>query len=241
MVARGDLGVEIPLERVPHVQKRLITLARHAGKPVVTATDMLDSMRQNPRPTRAEASDVANAIYDGTDAVMLSGETAAGQYPVEAVAAMDRIVREAESHQEVDAARQVTVPRGRIADHITAATYELARAIEADAIIAPTYSGRTARLIARHRPSMKLVVPAPGPEVRRQLALVWGLTPVPLPEPLPAGADRLTVAVQASFRHGAVRAGQLAVVLADHPVEGGLRLPSLRVARIGANGEPIAV
>ena len=154
MVARGDLGVEIPLERVPTVQKKLIAQARQAGKPVITATDMLDSMRQNPRPTRAEAGDVANAIYDGTDAVMLSGETAIGAYPVEAVACMNRIAVEAEAHLH-DAEHLENFTRLHdcsVDDHITHAVVELAGKIEADAIITPTISGRTARMIARHRP-----------------------------------------------------------------------------------------
>src|SRR5262249_6146805 len=144
MVARGDLGVEIPLERVPHVQKRLIRLARAAGKPVITATDMLDSMRTNPRPTRAEASDVANAIYDGTDAVMLSGETAVGEYPVEAVAAMDRIARESEAHPLDTPAAAMTVPHGTVEDEITHTTCELAREVGADAIVVPAVSGAAA-------------------------------------------------------------------------------------------------
>jgi pyruvate kinase len=233
MVARGDLGVEIPLEQVPHVQKRLIHLARSAGKPVVTATDMLDSMRTNPRPTRAEASDVANAILDGTDAVMLSGETAIGQYPVEAVACMARIVREAEGHFRREGEPGVSVPRAQIDDHISHATCWLARSIGAQAIVAPTYSGRTPRLIARHRPQARIVAVAPDEAVVRQLALVWGLVPVPMTE---AGEyskeDRLEAAVRAAFVHGALQIGDLAVVVAGHPVEGAGHFPTIRVVRI---------
>jgi pyruvate kinase len=239
MVARGDLGVEIALERVPHVQKELIRQARAAGKPVITATDMLDSMRSNPRPTRAEASDVANAIYDGTDAVMLSGETAVGSYPVEAVAAMDRIVRETEAHMLPDG-WDVPVPRGSLDDQISHATMALAREVQADAIVTPTLSGRTARLVARHRPRAVVVAPVPNEAVLRQLALVWGLVPVPLATDLKPGADRIEAAVQAAFRHGALQAGMLAVVLAGHPVEGGERLPTVRVLRIGPGGQSSA-
>ncbi|HXG10025.1 MAG TPA: pyruvate kinase, partial [Gemmataceae bacterium] len=199
MVARGDLGVEVPLEQVPHVQKRLINQARAAGKPVITATEMLDSMRTNPRPTRAEASDVANAIYDGSDAVMLSGETAVGQYPVEAVAFMDRIAREAEAHPAADPLREVFVPRAQIEDHMSHATCALAREVGADAIVAPTYSGRTPRLVARHRPRAAIIAPAPTEVVLRRLAVVWGLVPVPLAGELRPGEDRLEAAVRAAF------------------------------------------
>ena len=236
MVARGDLGVEIPLERVPSVQKRLIALARAAGKPVVTATDMLDSMRENPRPTRAEASDVANAIYDGTDAVMLSGETAIGKYPVEAVACMDRIAREVEPQLADDARFRLNLPTGPIDDHVTQLTCQLAHDVSADAIITPTYSGRTARLVARHRPAAAIVAPAPTAAVLRQMALIWGVQPVPLPDPLPRGADRLEAAVRAAFTHGAVKAGQRVVVLAGHPHETGDRWPTIRVVRVGEDG-----
>ncbi len=170
MVARGDLGVEIPLEQVPQVQKKLINHAREAGKPVVTATDMLDSMRANPRPTRAEASDVANAVYDGTDAIMLSGETAIGDYPVEAVKFMDLIAREAESHIDDEHWRELYVPRGEIRDHITHLTCELAYEINAQAIITPTYSGRTPKMVARHRPNVRMIAPTPDAAVMRQLA-----------------------------------------------------------------------
>jgi pyruvate kinase len=237
MVARGDLGVEIPLEQVPYVQKRLISLARAAGKPVVTATDMLDSMRNNPRPTRAEASDVANAVFDGTDAVMLSGETAVGDCPVQAVTCMDRIAREAESHWCEDPPREVVVPRGDLQDHITHLTVTLARDVEADAIITPTHSGRTARMVARHRPQVTIVAPSPHEAVVRQLAIVWGLAPVPLEPALDSGADRIAAAVRAAFVYGAVQAGSRAVVLAGHPIEGGEHFPTIRVVRVGEGGE----
>jgi pyruvate kinase len=239
MVARGDLGVEIPLERVPAVQKHLIAQARAAGKPVVTATEMLESMRTNPRPTRAETSDVANAIYDGTDAVMLSGETAVGDYPVEAVACMDRIACAAEADLREEG-WDVLVLHGSIDDQVTHLTCTLARDLGADAIVAPTLSGRTARLVARHRPRAAVVAAAPREEVLRQLALVWGLTPVPLPSQLRPGEDRLEAAVRAALEHGAVLEGQLLVVLAGHPVEGGDRFPTIRVVRVGAGGRSVA-
>src|SRR5262249_50349081 len=153
--------------------------ARIASKPVVTATDMLDSMRHNPRPTRAEASDVANAVFDGTDAVMLSGETAIGDYPCEAFLCMAQIVCEAESHLAEDGSRLVLVPKGELNDHITHLTCTLARDIEAAAIVAPTLTGRTARLVARHRPRAAIIAVSAHDEVLRQLGLVWGVRAVP--------------------------------------------------------------
>ena len=235
MVARGDLGVEIPLEQVPHVQKRLIREARAAGKPVVTATDMLDSMRTSPRPTRAEANDVANAVYDGTDALMLSGETAVGHYPAEAVAWMDRIAREAEV-QVREEERDLVVPGGAVRDLITQVTCALAREVRADAILAPTTTGRAPRLVARHRPRIPIVTPAASEAVRRQLALVWGVLPVPLEVTAGPGEDRLQLFVRAAFAHGAIQPGERVVVLAEHAAEGGERFPTLRVVRVGEGG-----
>jgi pyruvate kinase len=237
MVARGDLGVEIALEKVPHVQKKLISQARIASKPVVTATDMLDSMRHNPRPTRAEASDVANAVYDGTDAVMLSGETAVGDYPFEALLCMDQIIREAESHLAEDGSRLVLVPKGELNDHVTHLTCTLAKDTEAAAIIAPTHTGRTARLVARHRPQSAIIAVASHAEVLRQLGLVWGVRAVPPASPNQRGDDRLESAVRAAFVAGAVQAGERVVVLAGHPVEGGEGFPTIRVVRVGEEGK----
>jgi pyruvate kinase len=236
MVARGDLGVELPLERVPGVQKLLIREARAAGKPVVTATDMLDSMRTNPRPTRAEASDVANAIFDGTDAVMLSGETAVGDYSVEAVRCMDRIAREAEAFRHPLTPPSALLPTDADAP-VTIAACELAEQVPADAVVVPTLSGRTARLVARCRPACAIVAPVPSAAVRRRLALVWGVAAVPLAADLPPGADRLGAAVQAAFAAGAVCEGQRVIVLAGHPVEGGGRMPTVRIMKVGAAGE----
>ena len=198
MVARGDLGVEIALEKVPHVQKQLIQQARLAGKPVITATDMLDSMRQNPRPTRAEVSDVANAVYDGTDAVMLSGETAVGEYPVEAIACMNRILLESETHQSENGPRHVAVPRGELTDHVTHALCDLAHETGAEAIITPTITGRTARLVARHRTRAAIIAVSTDEAVVRQLAVVWGVQGVCIPFAVQRGDDRMEVAVRAA-------------------------------------------
>jgi pyruvate kinase len=236
MVARGDLGVEIALEKVPHVQKQLIQQARLAGKPVITATDMLDSMRKSPRPTRAEVSDVANAVYDGTDAVMLSGETAVGDYPVETLSYMNRIVQESETHQQESGPRHVAVPRGEMTDHVTHAVCDLAHETGADAIITPTSTGRTARLIARHRTKADIIAVSFDVAVTRQLAVVWGVQGVTMPFPLQRGDDRLEAAVRASFLEGAVKAGTLAIVLAGHPIEGGDGFPTIRVVRVGEEG-----
>jgi pyruvate kinase len=244
MVARGDLGVEIPLERVPTVQKQLIAEARAAGKPVITATDMLDSMRTNPRPTRAEASDVANAIFDGTDAVMLSGETAVGNYPVEAVSCMARIAVETESHL-TKSGRSIELgfacaDDGGIDDPVTLAACGLATEVGAAALVVPTLSGRTARMVARHRPWAKVVAVAPTETVLRRVALVWGIHGVRM-TPTAAGGDRTATAVRDAFDAGAVKAGDRVVVMAGHPIEGGRRFPTIRVVRVadgGACGEP---
>ncbi|HEY1186629.1 MAG TPA: pyruvate kinase [Gemmata sp.] len=237
MVARGDLGVELPLECVPTVQKMLIAEARAAGKPVITATDMLDSMRTNPRPTRAEASDVANAIFDGTDAVMLSGETAVGSYPVEAVACMHRIALETESHLVRGRTPLVAsfVAGDEIDDSITLAACSLADEVNATAIVTPTLSGRTAKLTVRHRPRARVVAVAPTDAVLQRLALVWGITSVRM-TPVGAGGDRMATAIRDAFHAGTVAAGERVVVLAGHPVAGGPRFPTVRVVRVGEGG-----
>lgn len=174
MIARGDLGVEIPIERVPVVQKKLIALANAAGKPVITATQMLRSMVDSLVPTRAEATDVANAVLDGTDAVMLSEETAIGRYPVAAVQTMSRIVAEVEAYD----APAAPAPRADTADLIARAACDLAARLGAAAIVVPTTSGFTARQVARHRPGMPVIALTPSERVRHQLSLVWGITAV---------------------------------------------------------------
>ena len=176
MVARGDLGVEIPTEEIPVVQKLMIKKCNEAGKPVITATQMLDSMIRNPRPTRAEVTDVANAIYDGTDAIMLSGETAAGKYPVEAVKTMATIAKRAE---ETIRNKKGQVNRSNnVTDAISYATCATARDLEARAILSATASGHTARMVSKFRPDCPIVATTNNEGVRRQLSLTWGVHPV---------------------------------------------------------------
>ena len=185
MIARGDLGVEMPLAEVPLVQKRLIRRTLHAGKPVITATQMLESMVQSPTPTRAEVTDVANAIFDGTDAVMLSAETAAGAYPVEAVRVMDRVAREAEASPEY-AEKMVFLrpePEHTVQDAIALASVDVAESLPADAIVVFTASGSSAWRVARFRPRVPIVALTPSPTVRRQLVLTSGVYPRQSPDP----------------------------------------------------------
>src|SRR5579871_3700091 len=177
MVARGDLGVEMNPERVPVVQKMIISKAREARRPVITATQMLESMTQNPRPTRAEASDVANAIFDGSDAVMLSAETASGKYPVEAVSMMARIIEDAEgSIQEFS--RPVPHERLKVAETVAELVCHASRELHMKLIVVFTHSGFTARLISRYRPKVPIIALTPEAETLRRMALIWGVLPL---------------------------------------------------------------
>ncbi len=180
MVARGDLGVEIPAEKVPYLQKTIICKCNEACKPVITATQMLDSMIRNPRPTRAEVTDVANAVYDGTDVVMLSGETAMGKYPVEALKMMVQIVMEAESHLDYSAyqARNISADnRKNISNAVCFSSVSTAYDLNAKVIVAPSISGFTARLLSKYRPSAKIIGLSPNASAVRQMQIYWGVTP----------------------------------------------------------------
>jgi pyruvate kinase len=185
MVARGDLGVELPFEEVPNAQKRIIGLANRMGRPVITATQMLESMVERPRPTRAEASDVANAILDGTDAVMLSAETAAGEYPRLAVEAMTRIISQVEQHPPpnriVRAHPTASMPVVPTEVAIAAATTAAVEMLGAPLVVVFTKSGFSARVVASHRPGVSILVLTDQPRTYRQLALVWGVIPILVP------------------------------------------------------------
>jgi pyruvate kinase len=221
MVARGDLGVELPFEEVPFAQKRIITLCNRLGRPVITATQMLESMIANPRPTRAEASDVANAILDGTDAVMLSAETATGQYPRLAVEAMARIVLEIESHPPARGRDERLLARdGTVSTEqaIAAASAAAVRMLGAPAIIVFTKSGATARVIASHRPNVPILVLTDADRTYRQLALVWGVIPELVPH-CDTYEDMLRFALEAVARRGLARPGDRVVVTAGVPFD----------------------
>lgn len=219
MVARGDLGVEIPAEEVPLVQKEIIRKCNLLGKPVITATQMLDSMQRNPRPTRAEASDVANAILDGTDAIMLSGETAAGKYPVEAVETMARIASRAESALQY---RDLFRQRSReleisITDSISQAVVHTAEVLNCAAIITSTESGHTARMVSKYRPRAPIVAVTPHEKVMRRLTLVWGVHPVK-GRVVNSTDEMLQSAIDSAIASKIARHGDLVVITAGVPV-----------------------
>ena len=224
MVARGDLGVELPFEQVPLAQKRMIQLANQGSRPVITATQMLESMIENPRPTRAEASDVANAIIDGTDAVMLSAETATGRFPVQAVQAMDRIAQEIEdSHiletgprydMPLDAGEERKTPTERA---IAGATVEAVRRLKAPLILTFTTSGSTARVVSSFRPPVPILAITDNERTYRQLAMVWGVIPIVCSEEA-SFTEMLACGRDEALRRGLVQPGDRVVVTAGLPM-----------------------
>jgi pyruvate kinase len=217
MVARGDLGIEIPTEKVPMAQKRIIERCNEVGVPVVTATQMLDSMVRNPRPTRAEASDVANALLDGTDAVMLSGETTIGRYPVKSLQTLVQIICEVESEQSAIPVRPFRPldenTNLSIARAVARAAREAAQNLDTAAIIAVTASGYTARIVSRYRPSAPIIAITPDRQVQRRLMLYWGVTP--LLAPRTHNTDEMIAnALEAVQERGMVEKGDLVAITA---------------------------
>jgi pyruvate kinase len=216
MVARGDLGLEIAQERIPAMQKMMIREANHLGKPVITATQMLRSMVWNPRPTRAEVADIANAILDGTDALMLSEETAAGDYPVEAVQVMARVAEETEAILEPR--QRFTGLKKTVPEAISLGAISLARDLQVKAFLIPTTSGGTARLIARYRPQQPIIAVSPEPQTVKLLCLVWGVTPVPIKGF--KSTDEMVRALQAkALESGLVKRGDLVAITAGLPLQ----------------------
>ena len=219
MVARGDLGVEIPAAKVPALQKQMIRKGLQAGKPVITATQMLDSMMRNPRPTRAEVSDVANAVYDGTSCVMLSGETAGGKYPIEALSAMLEIVTEAEASIDYwkRFQKQMVVTTANINDAITHTCCLTARDLDAKAILTATNSGRSARMICRFRPACPVAALTMQEKTRRQLAICWGVVPFLTGEV--NSTDRIfSLTTEVAVKEGLVQTGDTVVITAGVPL-----------------------
>jgi len=234
MVARGDLGVEIPPEEVPLVQKMLITRANKSGKPVITATQMLESMVNNPRPTRAEANDVANAIFDGSDAIMLSGETAKGDYPVEAVAMMAKIAEKAESsiNYSENLSRQFKGEPTNITNAISYAACTTAAELKTACICSVTKSGFTARMISKYRPCCPIVACTMDPIIWRQMNLVWGCCSVYYDQPLES-AGVFDIAMESAVRSGLVKNGDTVVMAIGVPLGVSGSTNTLRVDIVG--------
>ena len=236
MVARGDLGVEMPLEKVPGVQKEMTRACRRAGKPVIVATQMLESMIASPVPTRAEVSDVATAIFDGADAVMLSAESAAGQYPVEAVATMNRIAEEVEGNDDMYLPSLHvlhTEPEATGADAIAAAARQVAETLDLAAIVCWTSSGSTGMRVSRERPKPPTVAISPMVATGRKLSLVWGVHSV-VAEDARDQDDMVERACQIAFREGFAKAGQRVIIVAGVPLGTPGATNMIRVAFVGA-------
>jgi pyruvate kinase len=236
MVARGDLGVEMPLERVPGIQKQITRAARRAGKPVVVATQMLESMISNPVPTRAEVSDVATAIFEGADAVMLSAESAAGQYPVEAVAMMNRIAEEVETdatYQSIIHAQR-TEPEATGADAIADAARQIAETLDLPAIACWTSSGSTGLRVARERPNSSIVAISPNVATGRKLAVVWGVHCI-VAEDARSLDDMVDRACRLAFREGFAKAGQRIIIVAGVPLGTPGATNMVRIAFVGSD------
>lgn len=220
MVARGDMGVEVPMEQVPILQKEMIKKAVAQGKHVITATQMLESMISNPRPTRAETTDIANAIFDGTTAIMLSGETAAGEYPIEAIETMDKIARKTEEsinyigrmrHIREDSTLDITTA-------ISHATCQAASDIDAAAIVTVTMSGFTAEKIARYKPVCPIIACSTTVEVCRQMNLLYGVKPILIKEDDTSAEHLFQTAIKAAKRNGMIKPGDLVVLTAGLPL-----------------------
>jgi len=238
MVARGDLGVEIPAEKVPIVQKIMIRKCNEASKPVITATQMLDSMIRNPRPTRAEASDVANAIYDGTDATMLSGESAAGKYPVESVKTMAQIAKEvenSESYKEKFAGKYEFAAES-VTAAISLATCQTAEELGAEAIITSTGSGLTARTVSKYRPQTPIIAVTPNKRVLHQLAMTWGVSPL-LAARSSTTDEMMDNAISTAVDNNLIKEGDLVTITAGTPV--GIS-GTTNLIKVDVVGKPVA-
>ena len=233
MVARGDLGVEMPPEDVPIIQKKLVQASRDQGKPVVVATQMLDSMISSPSPTRAEASDVATAVYDSADCLMLSAETAAGKYPIESVKIMDRIIRGVEgdsSYRESLNNKKVSLEE-TTSDAISSAASNVIKTVSAKAIFTYTRSGTTAKRASRERPSVPIIGLSPDRLIARQLALIWGVHTIHALEPK-SFSGMIENACQLAKKEGIVKKGDSVVITAGAPIGVSGSTNNLRIAKI---------
>jgi pyruvate kinase len=235
MVARGDLGVEMPLEKVPGVQKEMTRACRRAGKPVIVATQMLESMINSPVPTRAEVSDVATAIFDGADAIMLSAESASGQYPVEAVMTMNRIAEEVENESLYLPALHVlrTEPEATGADAIAAAARQVAETLDLSAIVCWTESGATGLRVSRERPKPPIVAISPMVNTGRKLSLVWGIHCVVAHDARDQD-DMVDRACRIAFTEGFSKPGQRVIIVAGVPLRTPGTTNMIRVAFVGS-------